>query len=351
MGIISEALDAYAKSIQVVFSDRMSTVGASEIGQCARKTFWLKNEDDKRLSVPRDAGYRDSWGARLRGTMFESHMWVPAMRAQFGERLLFAGAEQKTFVHNFLSATPDGLICNLTPTERRAIGTDSGCVLVECKTYDPRTNLAEPKPEHKYQVIVQLGLVRATTKYKPAHGVLSYIDASFWSDGKEFLIEFDEEIYANAQERASQIMTSTDVKEMPPEGWIAGGAECRHCPFTSPCGIERRNLPFEDNLKEIDPQLVAEFADMARDILKIEKVRDKSDEMARAMQNELKNRLREKGIRKVPGVLQWSTVKGRSGYDNKAVKEAAVKAGVDIEQYATQGEPSDRLTILIGPKA
>ena len=68
------------------------------------------------------------------------------------------------------------------------------------------------------------------------------------------------------------------------------------------------------------------------------------------LQDEIKNRLREKGLRRVPGVVTWSPVKGRAGYDNKGIQQAAVAAGVDIEQFATVGEPSDRLQILIGPK-
>jgi hypothetical protein len=63
----------------------------------------------------------------------------------------------------------------------------------------------------------------------------------------------------------------------------------------------------------------------------------------------MKNRLREKGVRKVPGVVSWTNVKGRESYDNKAIREAAAKAGVDVEQYQTVGEPTDRLTISVSP--
>ena len=62
--IVSKALDVYATSnIKPFLSDRMSTVGASEIGQCIRKVFWLKNEDDAQLHrVPRDDEYTDDLG-------------------------------------------------------------------------------------------------------------------------------------------------------------------------------------------------------------------------------------------------------------------------------------------------
>ena len=351
MTTIGRALDTYARSIanftEEEISDRMTTVGASEIGQCARKVFWIKNEGSN-YGVERDADYVDTWGARMRGTVFENRFWVPAMRQRFGRRLLYAGRHQKRLEHLYLSATPDALIIGLTPAEQGEIGTEANCVLAECKTVDPRTNLTNPKEENKYQTIVQLGLVRQTTKWKPTHAIISYADASFWGDVKEFVIEFDPVVYQNAQERAAQIMTSTDVREMPPEGWIAGGHECRYCPFTRACGIERRNLPFADDDAPIDPQFRAEITDMARTLREAEEARDRDDARVRELQDELKSRLREKGIRKIAGIVSWSAVKGRSGYDNKAVQAAAVAAGVDISLYATTGEPTDRLTLLIG---
>ena len=346
--IIAQTLDAYAQSASKIFThDRLNTLGASEVGQCARKMFWLKNEDDTQLRVPRDPGYVDTWGARARGSVFEDAFWVPAMRKQFGKRLKFAGKHQKTFVKDFLSATPDGIITNLTPEERVAIGTEADCVMVECKTADPRTNLSQAKQSNVFQTQVQMGLVREMTKYKPTHSVLSYTDASFWNEVKEFTIAFDPKLYETAQARATMIMTAISVDETKPEGWIAGGYECRYCPFTIPCGVERRNLPFADNEEPIDPQFVAEMTELATACKGTEELIDNNQTVLRNMQHHIKSRLREKGVKKIPGVLTWSSVKGRQSYDNKAIKEAAIAAGIDIEQYSTVGEPTDRLLIQI----
>ena len=97
MTIIKSTLDSYAHQIEKVWTnDRTHSVGASEIGQCERKTFWLKNEIDRGYAgVDRDPEFEESWGARMRGTMFENHFWEPAMRARFGDRLLFAGASSR----------------------------------------------------------------------------------------------------------------------------------------------------------------------------------------------------------------------------------------------------------------
>ncbi|MET0723601.1 MAG: hypothetical protein ABWY64_22640 [Tardiphaga sp.] len=356
MTLVSQALHNYANLSPPKFdrNERLHSLGASEVGQCERKMFWLKNEDDPMRAVPRDEGFVDTWGARARGTVFEDRFWYPAMRRAFGSRLKYAGRYQRTFSKDFLSATPDGLIVRLTDDEQSSLGITSNCIVVECKTIDPRANLTDAKPENVFQTHVQMGLVRDVGKYWPTHSVISYTDASFWSDVKEFVIPFDENIYQAAQERAAKIISGTpgqpyDVRDFKPEGWIAGGAECRYCPFTAACGIERRNLPFVED-ERVDPQFAVEIRDMALDVRRAEDARDDNDARVRELQNEIKNRLREKGLRRIPNVVVWSPVKGRSGYDNKGVQQAAIAAGVDIEQFATTGEPSDRLQILVGPK-
>jgi len=351
MGLIANTLDRYAQSQAVTFKhDRKQTVGASEIGQCSRKIYWLKNEDDPERAVARDAEHTETWGARMRGTVYENAFWEPAMRARFGRRLHLAGKDQRTFHKGFLTATPDGMIDPLEAAEVALLGLKDPaqvrCVLVECKTTDPRTNLTEAKSENVFQTHVQMGLVRDTTPHKPSHAVLSYTDASFWSDVKEFVVAFDPAIYQAAQDRARLVMTATDASETKPEGWIAGGKECNYCPFTKPCGVERRNLPFQP--EPADPQFAAEMTDMARLYKQAERNRDDAEADTRAMAEKIKARLREKGVTKIPGVLSWSSVKGRNGYDNKAIKQAALDAGIDIEQFATQGDPTDRLVIQVG---
>lgn len=343
--MIKEALDKYARRLDKNWShDRSQTVGASEVGQCARKVFWLKNEGDSRYGAKRDEGYEDTWGARVRGAVMEDQFWFPAMQAQFGERLLFAGPAQQTLVSGFISATPDGLITHLLPGEHVVLP-EGTCATAECKTADPRTNLTEAKTENVYQTHIQMGLIRELTPYRPTHSILSYTDASFWNEVVEFVVPFDEKVFAIGKARAAQIMTATEAGELKPEGWIAGGRECEYCPFTRACGIQRRSVP--DGNAAPDPQFVAEMADMALAAKRFETTRDLADQQYRETQQAIRDRLREHGVRKIPGLINWSHVKGRTAYDNKAIQAAAVAAGIDIEQFSTVGEPTDRLTISV----
>lgn len=363
--LIKNALDRHAADQEKRFShDRSQTIGASEIGQCSRRVWYLKNEQDRRLHITRDVDFNDEWGARMRGTIFEDFFWVPAMQKQFGEQLVHAGIEQETLADGFISATPDGILIDLTDVQRGMIATHAKipvdeigrAVMVECKTVDPRTNLTEAKEENVYQTQVQMGLARMLTPYRPTHSIISYTDASWWNLVQEYVVPYDQEVFNTAKRRALAIMTAENPGDLKPEGWIAGGRECKYCPFTGPCGVERRNIPFskektQEQLDRIGPQAVAEITDMAREVKIVEAMRDDADVELRAMQDALKTRMRELNVRAIPNVVTWSNVKGRAGYDNKAIREAATAAGIDVEQFATEGEPGERLTIRVSTNA
>lgn len=347
--MIKQALDRYATNTAKAWQhDRSQTVGASEVGQCSRKTFWTKNEGDPKYGAARDPEYVDGWGAKIRGTIMENEFWFPAMQSAFGDRLLFAGPAQQTFVSGFISATPDGLITELKEGEHATLPAGT-CVTVECKSADPRTNLSEAKAENIYQTHIQMGLIRELMPYQPTHSILSYIDASFWNEVTEFVIPFDQRVYEAGRMRAAMVMTSTDASSLKPEGWIAGGRECEYCPFTKACGIQRRSVP-ENELAQADPQFIAEMADLSRKLKFAEGAGDLADKQVRELQDEIKERMRAKGLRRIVGdgvSVTWSSVKGRPSYDNKAIREAAEGAGVKVQQFETVGEPTDRLVIKL----
>ena len=339
MTIIKHALDSYVATQDKAWGhDRTKSVGSSEIGQCARKIWYAKHDQKP------DEDYVDSWGARMRGTIMENVFWAPAMRARFGENFIYGGDEQKTLIAGPLSATPDGIVTGLKKNTLAYLDVKdihATCIAVECKTSDPRTNLDVAKPQNVYQTHVQMGLIREQTRYKPMYALLSYTDASFWDQVVEFAVPFDAKIYAAAKVRAKNIINAKTATDFKPEGWIAGGNDCRYCPFMKSCGIERRNLPYAE--KPVDPPFKAEIDDMVRDLKAKQDLAETADSVVREMQQAIKDRLREKSVKSIPGIVSWSWVSGRSGYNNKALIEVAKKAGVDVEQFATKGEATDRL--------
>lgn len=363
--MLLDALNSYAAASQRAFaSDRSQTVGASEVGQCARKVWFSKFEgdtDQRGAIVARDEDHEDSWGARARGSVYEDKWWAPALKARFNGTLLYAGDDQRTLVLDYLSATPDGILIDqpadalshLRPYGAAATVADieGDCVGVECKTIDPRARLEGPKPEHVFQVIVQLGMFRAATNHKPMWGVISYTDASFWDQVEEFPIRFDEAVFQTARERARTIMTADAAEQLKPEGWIAGGKECGFCPFAGPCGMaDQRRIAKLKDIAEIDPEIAqsietkAHVARMAKNRAAeaAAEAREKEDEI-----KDLLSRAGAKSFKRAGMSVTWSSVKGRPSWDNKGIREAAEAAGIDLSAFSTVGEPTDRLTITL----
>jgi hypothetical protein len=344
-GVIANTLIDYARSLRGSAAERAFTLGASDIGQCSRKVFFTKHNG------ARDPGYVEIWGAVLRGQIIEQAYWVPALRARFGADLKFIGDKQRQFKRGFISATPDALLTNAPRDILASLGVpdiNSDCLLFECKSVDPRVKLDSPKPEHRYQAIVQLGVVRETTEFQPCFCVLGYIDASFWDTITEFIIAFDPDIYANAKARAVKVLTANTASELPPEGWIAGGKECEHCPFTKACGVERRAIP--NGTDSADPQFAAEIRALAVAYKACQADVDVAEARLRASQHDIKERLRAKQLRRVAGddfSVTWTPVKGRQGFDVEALSAAAAAAGVGVHEFETSTAPGDRLDVRV----
>jgi len=344
--MIKEILDGYAKSpaMETVFlMDRQRTIGASEIGQCARRMFYVKT-----ANLP-DPDYMDNWGAKVRGKVIEQSFWLPAMRRRFRKKLLVAGKKQTTVHDRYLSATPDGLLVDLEPDFLAEFGIPdigpSRSVLVECKSIDPRVNLGHAKAEHILQVQTGLGLIRELTRHKPDYALVSYVDASFWDDVDEFPVRFDENTYARMHDRAVKIKTAAAATDLKPEGWIAGGKECEYCPFARPCGIERRSLPEVE--AAADPQFAAEITDMCRAHEATARQIKTLEANLNEQKDAIKSRLRAKNVRRLPKIVTWYPVKGRDQVDMTAFKAAAYDAGVDAADYTTAGEPTDALRVTL----
>lgn len=313
--------------------DRSKTVGASEIGQCARKTWFSKHD------APRDPDYVDSWGAQLRGTIIENAFWVPALRKALPPDIIlrFAGDEQETLTDGYLSATTDGLLISTAP------GAIGWCLNLDCKSIDPRADISKEKAAHHFQVQAQMGLIRDRTKHKPNESIISYINTSFWDDITEFVIPFSPRIYAQAHVRATQIITAREAIALPPEGKMAGGDECEYCAWASHCAnVTVAGVPRVTN--DLDEESEAELWDL-RNIERHLATERKESEVAHSKAAEdIKSFLRDKNTRKHVGdgwSVSYFPVNGKATLDLAAVKAA----GIDLGPFYKTGEPGERLRI------
>src|SRR6185369_14779736 len=343
--MLRELLHAYGTSRRREFShDRLSTLGSSGQGRCIRQTAF------QLLAMPPDEGFVDSWGAALRGTVYEDHCWVPALREALpeGVELLFAGEDQCTMVDEEarLSATPDGLIVGLPRDCLLGFGIEdclADSVLVECKTADPRMLLRKPRPHHEFQVQMAMGLVRRCTDFAPEYAVISYTNASFWDQVTEFAVRYSERVYQAGAERARAVFSATDPQEMPPEGKLAGGDECKYCGWAAQCGeAEVSRVPAGG--VRLATEAVAELK-LLRDAERaLAGAIDDNSSMRLVAQEAIKRFLHDHQVRAHKGdgwSVTWSTVKGRVTLNKDAVSEA----GIDLAPFEQEGNASERLIV------
>lgn len=345
--MIRELLHAYGSNLRRQFAhDRLNTLGSSEAGRCARASAFAK------LEVPPDPDFVESWGAALRGSVIEDSFWVPGLRANLppGAQLRFAGDEQQTLVDGYLSATPDGLITGLPPGCLSDLGVAdilADCLLVECKSIDPRASLKSAKPEHVFQVQVALGLMRRSTEYMPEYALISYIDASFWDRVYEFPVRFDSRVYDAAIERARAIMAASDPGDLAPEGKIAGGAECRYCAWSQQCiGVTIASVP--ESGARLGANAAAELKSLRDAERKLAASAEETEFTRAATQEAIKQFLRAAGVRGHKGddwSVQWTVTKGRQSIDQAALLEAAKHAGIKTDEFRREGKPAERLTV------
>lgn len=220
--------------------DRNKTIGASEIGKCARRVKYTK------LGTEHDEGYVDANGFATRGDVMEDAWTAPLVAywvEKHGGRLLYATqAEQVSFVGKGvpISATPDGLAVGVSRDILARYGVpdigDSGVLVPELKSISPRFGKHKlPKPEHPVQTLVQLGMIRQATEHRPDWGCVVYVEADDFWNVDVFPVKWDERVFKSLVRRADHIMKCDDPNKLPPEGKMRGGSECSECPFARRC--------------------------------------------------------------------------------------------------------------------
>ena len=351
--IIKSALEAYAKASRHVFADRSGTVGASEVGACARRVFFTKKESDPAHGITRDPDHVDGWGAVTRGTIFEDHFWVPAMRARFGRKLLYAGDRAEDADVGMPERDAGWL--GGQPATRHA-----GSVGCSRSRQDRRTG---PRMQDRGSAQqTRRAEVRARLPSPGSNGAVSRADEAPAAVRAAVLCQ---RLVLGRSHRIRDSVRSEDLRarqaarrQYHPRAQLPGveagriyrrRRECEHCPFTRACGRARMSVPFETNAKA-EPEFVAGIAKLARQIKRAEQHVETATTKLRTLQNELRERMRAKGVRRVIGKdvrVGWSSVKGKPAFDVPRIREAAAAAGVDLKQFEIVGETSDRLEIRV----
>ena len=286
--------------------DRSLSVGASEIGACARQTWFIKRGHLPERELP--------WGYGERGHHVEQWVYGALRRAKI--RLY---RRQCTISKGLLSATLDA-VC---PP-----------VVIEIKSYDPyKKNVVESK--HIWQVQVQIGLWNDTyRRSRLERGVLLYVNASDFQDLREHVVEPNPEAYAAAQVRAEDILTS--IEPPPREGVLAGGRECLWCPFQTAC----LGAPLATGLGKLSEAETAGIAE-ARAVVKAAEVEVARNERRIALAKEaIREILRGADARRAPGLARISRSQ-RTTLDQDALE----RSGVDLTPFRKPGRETETVTV------
>lgn len=318
---------------------RTDTVGASEIGACARQVVMDKHDVDP------DPDFEQDYGALERGHAVEE-WYVQTLveglaKANNGIKLDFAADEgQKTLVRGSQSATPDGvfkaygdtLIGIVDPETGEALGVEY--LYNEVKSIDPRAfeTLKGPKHQHVLQCQQGMDLVRSLTDYKPDYAVITYIDASFYSLKRTYIIKFDPVIAARLRPRADKLMYEHSATNLPlPEERLAGGKLCQYCKFKRRCwGEDISTMPGQ--VAPVPDDVIAEVSDLVSVVQDARDLIDKYETIKKTAEYNLSEIARKHGTKNIKGDFGSVSVFGR--YPAQPLdREAMEKDGIDLTKY------------------
>jgi len=322
---------------RVWMHDRSKTLGASEAFGCLRRSWFAK--------FAAHLAAASSLGAAERGNLIENHYVVPKLYEIFGkERVKFAGDDQITLMKDLNSATPDALIF----PERRDIlakydvpDIKSDCFGAEIKSVDPRINLQEEKFIHRGQGIIQMGLFRETTEFRPEFNVILYVNAADFYDIRPFIVQYDDVVYNAAKARAKAVFSATDPYELKAEGVHNG--QCRYCPFQAACRDselskypETKELLTDNEIKTLTG-MATEYKAIDDEIKVKEKTKSElSEDIKRFL-----NAVGTKGAN-IPGYnVAYSKLDGRESLDTDAMEQD----GIDLSPYKKMGKGYTRLQV------
>ncbi|NBT57512.1 hypothetical protein EBT16_01895 [bacterium] len=326
---------------------RHLTVGASEVGQCARRTFYTKQ------GVEPDPDFDQDWGAAERGNAIEK--WevekiIKALQAKAPHiKLGWATDEgQNTITRGGQSATPDGIFYTDNGEKIKVCDPETGKIYAaehvyfECKSIDPRSydHLTKSKEPHKLQAIQGMDLVRDDGQYFPTVAVIVYVNASFSTQQRMWVIPFDEEVAKNLRDRAEDLMFGGYTLEEPPmaEGkLIKGGQQCEWCPFQKTCQEkELGRVPTEKERKDLSPEFIERARILGQQRLEAKEREEQAKEDKKRVEEEILSLCEKAGVQKIAhphGRVSVWTASSPPTF-NKALM---IADGIDVEKYQVPG--------------
>lgn len=358
----SSSVHDFLGSLQSEFEhDRTKTVGASEIAKCARMIGYKKAgiEPDEETDL-------SGFGAR--GNVMEDHMLAPFadfMVSKLGGTMHFHGQENQMTLEApklGLSATPDGAATGLPKTAlskvngpKYSVPKFSGSMLVEFKSFDPRKNTGKfPEHPHVGQCNYGTGMLRTSWDAleidapAPDAAYLLYVNASDYSDVREYAFKFNSKMFTSQKARAKAIINAAregKVENLRPEGKITG--ECRLCDYKQRCTGYTNMVPPE--IAKLRAKGQEELTRLLTEHRGVKTKYEDAEVAKKALEAQIREALMAAKTKwaDVEGIgkVNWTRSAGRSSFDRKKAEAALTTKGYKVEDFIKQGNPSETLKI------
>ena len=325
--------------------DRKMFLSASETTKCIRSLFM-----EKTVPADYDMADKQTWGFASRGNAAE--MWLVDVLSEFfgPNELLFTGDNQRSFVWERLSATPDGILVLEDQT-----------IYLEIKSIDPRAKLGgKPRPAHEAQVKQGMAVLKHNG-FNCSHGVIIYLDANNYENIQQFEVKPDPS-FVRQQVAKSHVLFDRvqraivhdefwleHAAALPPEGLTNGSKDCDYCPFTDECGrLNGSKVAPTDDLPDAPPQL-PKFApkSITRTVKRFRALKDECDDLSKqldGLSDEIKSYMQDNSLKVLEAGTATAFMEHVAG--RKTLDKAALAAdGIDLSKYEKVGKPSLRLTV------
>jgi hypothetical protein len=187
-----------------------------------------------------------------------------------------------------------------------------------------------------------MGILNETTEFKPQFSVILYANASFLSDLKPFVVEFDPGVYAAGKMRAEKVWTFEKITDAPPEGRMHKG--CDYCRWRNACGAailsqwaETKPTSTPEQLAACTPHIMAYM-----DAKKAAEAAELVFEQAKQALKDAMYAQKTRTLKADNFTVSWQTVRPTMKPSITAMREA----GVDLSPYMRETAGYDKVVVL-----
>lgn len=198
---------------------------------------------------------------------------------------------------------------------------------------------------------MQMGLIREQTDYHPEYAVLLYVNASWLSDIRIFVIAYDDAVYRIGRERNEKVFSENDPGLFASEGKL--DSLCDYCQFKKSCQeVTKKRVPNPRKMltkKEVDAQDTGMVDSLTPLVLERNSLKKDSKELEKQLED-LNEAIRQELIAGNTSRAQgdnWKVNYTAQAGRRTLSKALMIEGGLDPEKYMQEGGGFEKLTVTV----